>query len=411
MLPFGFAPQPESDPEYDPWSMQAARTRARYPTRPPDPASLYASQGGVSWGQFAPSEERGRAQSMNAAKGEDFDPRDTFLSAIGVVGTPVMGPAEAGAVLGSGAIKGIRAYHGSPHDFERFDLSKIGTGEGAQAYGHGLYFAENPKVAQEYRDVLTRRPVNDAGISPTVTGNALFDIAEKAGDLVGGKLPFGPNRSLLTREQIVKGFEGGQFSPFDLSPAMQRQIVDQIKPPGRMYEVNINAQPEQFLDWDKPLTQQTSNVQDIFPNLNADSFVRTYPGETNPPTGQSLYNYLRARKGDAAAKVFDAQGIPGIKYLDQGSRRNGMANGLISQYGTPEKALEVAQQKLQAATSDFDRQTWTQAIDQLTQQKTSNYVLFRDDIIDIMRKYGLAGGAALPFGFSSPDNASQDMSQ
>ena len=41
----------------------------------------------------------------------------------------------------------IRAYHGSPYDFERFDLSKIGTGEGAQAYGHGLYFAENPAVA------------------------------------------------------------------------------------------------------------------------------------------------------------------------------------------------------------------------------------------------------------------------
>src|SRR5262245_55132228 len=31
----------------------------------------------------------------------------------------------------------IRAYHGSPHDFERFDASKIGTGEGAQSYGHG----------------------------------------------------------------------------------------------------------------------------------------------------------------------------------------------------------------------------------------------------------------------------------
>ena len=35
---------------------------------------------------------------------------------------------------------GIRAYHGSPYDFPAFDISKIGTGEGAQAYGHGLYF-------------------------------------------------------------------------------------------------------------------------------------------------------------------------------------------------------------------------------------------------------------------------------
>ena len=36
---------------------------------------------------------------------------------------------------------GITAYHGSPHDFERFDMYKIGTGEGAQAYGHGLYLS------------------------------------------------------------------------------------------------------------------------------------------------------------------------------------------------------------------------------------------------------------------------------
>ena len=43
--------------------------------------------------------------------------------------------------------KGIRAYHSSPHDFDKFDLAKIGTGEGAQVYGHGLYFAESPAVS------------------------------------------------------------------------------------------------------------------------------------------------------------------------------------------------------------------------------------------------------------------------
>jgi hypothetical protein len=37
---------------------------------------------------------------------------------------------------------GIKAYHGSPHDFDQFSMSKIGTGEGAQAYGHGLYFGD-----------------------------------------------------------------------------------------------------------------------------------------------------------------------------------------------------------------------------------------------------------------------------
>src|SRR6185312_26485 len=52
--------------------------------------------------------------------------------------------AEAAIPLASG----IRAFHGSPYAFDKFDLSKIGTGEGAQAYGHGLYFAQNQEWAE-----------------------------------------------------------------------------------------------------------------------------------------------------------------------------------------------------------------------------------------------------------------------
>ena len=33
------------------------------------------------------------------------------------------------------------AWHGSPHEFDEFRMSAVGTGEGAQAYGYGLYFA------------------------------------------------------------------------------------------------------------------------------------------------------------------------------------------------------------------------------------------------------------------------------
>ena len=52
---------------------------------------------------------------------------------------------------------GITSWHGSPHKFEEFDLSKVGSGEGAQAYGHGMYFAENPEVAKGYKKVLTEK--------------------------------------------------------------------------------------------------------------------------------------------------------------------------------------------------------------------------------------------------------------
>lgn len=44
----------------------------------------------------------------------------------------------------------MTVWHGSPHKFSKFDMSKIGTGEGAQAYGHGLYMAESPEVAKTY---------------------------------------------------------------------------------------------------------------------------------------------------------------------------------------------------------------------------------------------------------------------
>src|SRR5215472_5232639 len=59
------------------------------------------------------------------------------------------------AGMDAGPIGSIRAYHGSPYAFEKFDPAKIGTGEGAQAYGHGLYFAGSEAVARNYRDKLS----------------------------------------------------------------------------------------------------------------------------------------------------------------------------------------------------------------------------------------------------------------
>ena len=45
------------------------------------------------------------------------------------------------------AMQAATVWHGSPHKFDKFDSSKIGTGEGTQAYGHGLYLADAPEVA------------------------------------------------------------------------------------------------------------------------------------------------------------------------------------------------------------------------------------------------------------------------
>jgi hypothetical protein len=55
--------------------------------------------------------------------------------------------------MGDAVPEGARVI--AEHPLGRFDMSKLGTGEGAQAYGQGLYFAENEDVAKEYRDQLT----------------------------------------------------------------------------------------------------------------------------------------------------------------------------------------------------------------------------------------------------------------
>lgn len=41
-------------------------------------------------------------------------------------------------------------YHGSPYDFSNFDMSKIGSAQGDQKYGYGIYLTDNKKLAIHY---------------------------------------------------------------------------------------------------------------------------------------------------------------------------------------------------------------------------------------------------------------------
>lgn len=54
------------------------------------------------------------------------------------------------------SLKEIQAWHGSPHAFEEFDLSKAFSGEGTQAFGAGVYVAENKAVGRYYADLNSR---------------------------------------------------------------------------------------------------------------------------------------------------------------------------------------------------------------------------------------------------------------
>jgi hypothetical protein len=242
----------------------------------------------------------------------------------------------------------LEAYHGSPHDFDRFDLSKIGTGEGAQAYGQGLYFAENEKVARGYQRATSDKAfVNkvaelyDEGHSPddawveikdnwkefTPAEQRLMTALEKD-DWLGFDYP---------HQAVSAALSDPHGRKWDMSPA----TLDAIKHVGNMYRVKINANHEHFLDWDKPLSEQSEHVRKALLEHPDPMIAGTAEKHGHSPS--SMYNRISVHLGNRSGQDFDSQmrgggyaerqgmasraladaGIPGIKYLDQGSRDAG----------------------------------------------------------------------------------------
>jgi hypothetical protein len=236
---------------------------------------------------------------------------------------------------------GFTAFHGSPYDFERFDTSKIGTGEGAQAYGHGLYFAGNEGVARSYREGLS-------------TASTPKDVAAEYLHEFGGDRD-AAIAQLTDHAQGGFGWSADQMDNVKGALALLKSGAEVTpKQPGHMYEVNIGADPTHFLDWDKPLSEQSQHVQDAVGSvLDAHPEVKKsvdFQADflRRPPSASAVYQSLANRTDPAyAAQKLQDAGIPGIRYLDQGSRAAG--------------------------------------------QGTSNTVVFDPATIAILRKYGIAG--------------------
>jgi len=259
---------------------------------------------------------------------------------------------DIGMSLGTGP---IRAYHGSPHDFDKFDISKIGTGEGAQAYGHGLYFAEAEGVARDYRNRLGGVDIQIGG-QPHISNNLPEELAHIAlydtGDI---------NKAIAKLQEVSRS---NNAMPERAAVRWLEENKDKItvSRPGKMYEVNINASPEQFLNNDRMLSQQSPHVQEALSKFDLrlrDPVTGRPAPQYGEPVGREIYDKLSMRmpgdlpsRDSAASATLRNAGIPGIKYLDQGSRGAG--------------------------------------------QGTSNYVVFDPSIIEILRKYGILGPVAMP---------------
>jgi len=311
-------------------------------------------------------------------------------------------------------LMGATAYHGTPHNIRgQFDISKVGTGEGAQAYGHGMYFAESPSVASGYAKTLGQRKAGYEidGVRITPEKGSIEDMAVNLATSASGvnaKNPFeyAKNRAL----ELVK--KNPQMQEVAKKIEELQSLGANLKTSGNLYKVDI---PDEYipnmLDWDKPISQQPtvmkalrseaeqrvkSRVLDNLENeirsslppidigndymaMFSDANVKAgqeikkqaleklkkmdlstqfdkelesmKPRDMNwNMTGKEFYEFMLKNQGSAAkaSELLQNQGVPGIRYLDEGSRSSGKGTSNYVVFDpTDVKILEKNSQKVE----------------------------------------------------------------
>lgn len=294
---------------------EAEPARPTLPTFPPDPTQLGADVR-KKVGEAASNYLSGlKSQSENYAGLIDNpnalntpEGRETAMSAINY---------SPGSM---GMIKPV--YHGSPYKFTKFADEKIGTGEGAQAFGYGHYLTESPEVAKTYAMqggkksgslFINKQPVEGNEIYQKISdamieanGNRLEALKIIDRDLFGlSNIPV-PN---VTVRKLI-----------DLNSKAKNilQNAESLEMPIYNYEATINkgkpSSADVFLEWDKPLGKelatQIRQKMDMYGigGINVDS-------PKNPIMGREIYESLTARMGQKrASKLLSDMGITGIKY-------------------------------------------------------------------------------------------------
>ena len=234
----------------------------------------------------------------------------------------------------------IRAYHGSPYDFDRFDASKIGAGEGHQSYGYGLYFAGNEAVGRHYKDAL--KDVLDKDAPYSLLDEESWAYKQWA-DAYAKESEW--DRPANGMSNLLKAF--GEPNPHSQATAeafarlsdVRQRLERATQNKGRLYEVEIGYPEDSLLNWDRPAAPaggvggKAAEVLRAVRPSEIDAGTLNYiqsmrPGEyAKPAYGSPVDNVERAlqklaREKDGALELRRA-GIPGIRYLDGISRAEG----------------------------------------------------------------------------------------
>jgi hypothetical protein len=247
----------------------------------------------------------------------------------------IVSEAEAREILRKAGIdpKYMVAWHGSPHDFEQFSTGKIGTGEGAQAYGYGLYFAGAKDVAQWYKDKLAMDTYTINGVVvDSVRPEILADIK------VNGRAS-----AVKSLQDRVKALEADGVVESDYGVGFRLKLLKSdikkvealpdgdVKQGGKLYQVELAPAEDEYLLWDRPLSEQSEKVKAALKAAyeRGDNSTKTALNHSwdSADHGKEFYEDLMipgvVENEKQASEYLHSLGIRGIKYLDGTSRGKG----------------------------------------------------------------------------------------
>lgn len=226
------------------------------------------------------------------------------------------------------------AYHGTPHAVDRFSLHKIGSGEGAQAYGWGLYFAGKREVAEHYRKTLSD---GTGTVGSVIVNGQKTDTFSPEGH-AARLLYYNDQREMrqLAKQMLKEALAG---EPYTIETAEKqgltaadyygrlnafisthtRRDVKVIK--GNLYEVEL-PDDDRLLDYDKSLSAQPQYVKDrlkasgILADWKESRSDYSLPQDVRPNRGGALYALLSHKFGgdQAASQWLHGIGVVGMRY-------------------------------------------------------------------------------------------------
>lgn len=218
-----------------------------------------------------------------------------------------------------------RAYAGSRVDYGRPSLEAIGSGEGAQAHGWGLYYALDKDVAEGYRE----RFINEYGEGIVEYNGVVYknndDYAHFLLNLKQTK-----KGEIARQREIAKFFnENGNIELAKkhkkLAEEGENINVDDIKTLGQVHEVEIPENPF-LLDEQLPFSEQPEIVKQGIKNaikeISEDAEKQIQALENKDFIGREIYNkislFLAKTPGTLADKetslLLEKYGIKGITY-------------------------------------------------------------------------------------------------